>query len=160
MKFAKNKFVLIGGAVVVIILVAVYFLVFGKTKSATQTQTTPTAEEQAITMKSEDIGLTLSALPGNKEVVMKISDVSKFSSFEYEMNYDAVVNGETVPRGAIGSGDVKSGDASITRSITIGTCSSGKCKYDLGVKKVSFLIRLNLKTGKTAVVQKDLILSE
>ena len=159
MKFVKNKFVLLGAAVLVVLLVA-FFLVFGKTKSTTQTQTTPTAEEQAITMQPEDIGLTLSASPGNKEVVMKISDVSKFSSFEYEMNYDAVVNGETVPRGAIGSGDVKAGDTSITRSITIGTCSSGKCKYDLGVKKVSFLIRLNLKTGKTAVVQKDLVLSE
>jgi hypothetical protein len=160
MKFAKNKLVLIGGAIVLIVLLVVSFLVFGKTKSTTQTQTTPTAEEQAITMKPEDIGLVLSASPGNKEVVMKISDLSKFSSFEYEMNYDAVVNGETVPRGAIGSGDVKSGDTSITRNITIGTCSSGKCKYDLGVKKVAFLIRLNLKTGKTAVVQKDLTLSE
>lgn len=160
MKLAKNKFVLIGGAVVLIVLIAVYFLVFGKSKDKTETQIPTTAEEEAITMQPEDIGLTLSASPGNKEVIMKISDVSKFSSFEYEMNYDAVVNGETVARGAIGSGEIKSGDTSITRSITIGTCSAGKCKYDLGVTKVSFLIRLNLKTGDTAVVQKDLILEE
>lgn len=159
MKFAKNKFVLIGAAVVLVILIAVYFFVFGRQKSKTETQAPTTAEEEAITMQPEDIGLTLSASPGNKEVVMKISDISKFSSFEYEMNYDAVIDGETVPRGAIGSGEVD-GDTSITRSITIGTCSSGKCKYDLGVTKVSFLIRLNLKTGKTAIVQKDLILSE
>lgn len=155
----KNKFVLIGGAVVLIVLIAVYFLVFGKSKDKTETQIPTTAEEEAITMQPEDIGLTLSASPGNKEVIMKISDVSKFSSFEYEMNYDAVVNGETVARGAIGSGEVD-GDTPITRSITIGTCSSGKCKYDSGVTKVSFLIRLNLKTGDTAVVQKDLILEE
>ena len=160
MKFAKNKFVLIGAVVIVVVLIAVYFLVLGKTKNKTETQVPITAEEEAITMQPEDIGLELSASKGNKEVVMKISDVSKFSSFEYEMNYDAVVNGETVARGAIGSGEVKSGDTSITRSITIGTCSAGKCKYDLGVTKVSFLIRLNLKTGKIAIVQKDLVLEE
>ena len=158
MKFVKNKFFLIGAVVVLVILAAFYYLVLGKSKNETQTQV-PTAEEEAIIMQPEDIGLTLSASKGNKEVVMKISDVSKFSSFEYEMNYDAVIDGETVPRGAIGSGEVD-GDTSITRSITIGTCSSGKCKYDLGVKKVSFLIRLNLKTGEIAIVQKDLILEE
>lgn len=160
MKFAKNKLVLIGGAVVLLVLIGVLYFVFGKTKNTTETQVPTTAEEEAITMQPEDIGLTLTASPGNKEVVMKISDVSKFSSFEYEMNYDAVIDGETVPRGAIGSGEVKSSDTSITRSITIGTCSSGKCKYDLGVTKVSFLIRLNLKTGEIAIVQKDLILEE
>ena len=160
MKFAKNKFVLIGAVVVLVILIAVYFFVFGKAKNETETKVPSTVEEEAIVMQPEDIGLELSASKGNKEVEMKISDVSKFSSFEYEMNYDAVIDGETVARGAIGSGEVKSGDTSITRSITIGTCSAGKCKYDSGVTKVSFLRRLNLKTGETAIVQKDLILEE
>ena len=72
------------------------------------------------------------------------------------MSYNADVDGESVPRGAIGSGEVKPNESSIKRDITIGTCSSGKCKYDKGVTAISFLIKLNLKDGKTAVVKKDL----
>jgi hypothetical protein len=111
-------------------------------------------------MKPEDIGLELSPNPSLTEVEMKISDVSKFKSFDYEMNYDAIVDGESVPRGAIGSGDVNPGDTSIDRKITIGTCSSGTCKYDKGVTKISFVIRLDLKNGKTGVVTKDINLKD
>jgi hypothetical protein len=160
MNLVKNKWALLGvGAIVLVLLIAgVLFIQNKKATKAPVAQTTP--EEQAIEMKPEDIGLELSPNAALTEVEMKISDVSKFNSFEYEMNYDAIVDGESVPRGAIGSGDVNSDDTSIDRKITIGTCSSGTCKYDKGVKKISFIIRLNLKDGKTAVVKKDIDLTE
>ena len=41
---------------------------------------------------------------------MEIADTSLFDSFEYEMSYDAEVDGELVPRGAIGSGTVEDGE--------------------------------------------------
>ena len=156
----KNKWMLLGiGAVVIVLLIAV--AIFVKQRSASKVPTDePTLEEQAIEMKPEDIGLELTPNAANTEVKMKITNVSKFNSFEYEMNYDALVDGETVPRGAIGSGEVNPGETSIERSITIGTCSAGKCKYDKGVTKISFVIKLNLKDGKAGIVKKDLNLKE
>src|SRR5690349_20702102 len=152
----KNKWAM-GGIVAVIVVVVVAGVVFMQNKNSTKSPTTEqSTEEQGIEMKPEDIGLELIPNANNTEVTMKISDTSKFDSFEYEMNYDAVVDGETVPRGAIGSGDVNPGETSIERKITIGTCSSGTCKYDKGVTKVSFVIKLNLKDGKAGIVKKDL----
>ena len=156
-KLLKNK-VAVASVIAVVILAAVFFVVRGmqKTKSVPIASTSP--EEQAITMKPQDIGLSLIPSSNNTEVEMKISDVSKFNSFDYEMNYTAIVNGQSVPRGVIGSGNIKSGETSVDRKITIGTCSSGTCKYDKGVSKITFIIRLNLINGKTGVVTKDITL--
>jgi len=152
----QNKLALLGIGAVVIVVAIVGFIFFNNSKKAEQAGTPESVEEQAVTIKPEDIGFKLSPSADATEVVMEITDVSKFNSFEYEMNYDAEVEGEVVPRGAIGSGEINPGETSIKRSITIGTCSAGKCKYDKGVKKISFIIRLNLKDGQTGIVKKDL----
>jgi hypothetical protein len=152
----QNKLALLGIGAVVIVVAIVGFIFFNNSKKAEKAGTPESVEEQAVTIKPEDIGLKLSPSADATEVVMEITDVSKFNSFEYEMNYDAEVEGEVVPRGAIGSGEINPGETSIKRSITIGTCSAGKCKYDKGVKKISFIIRLNLKDGQTGIVKKDL----
>ena len=153
MSSVKNKWVLISVVAVIVMLLGVSYFVFsGKDKISSLEEE---VVDEAIKMNPEDIGLTLEATTGNKEVLMKISDTSKFTSFEYEMNYEADVDGEMVSRGAIGSGEVE-GDDLIERKITIGTCSSGTCKFDKGVKKVSLVLRLNLKTGETAIVESDL----
>ena len=153
----QNKLALAGIAAVIVMVIIVGFIFMQNSKKATVAEDEPTLEETAIQMTAEDIGLVLTPNAANTEITMEITDVSKFNSFEYEMNYDAQVDGEMVPRGAIGSGEVE-GD-SIKREITIGTCSSGKCKYDTGVNKVSFIIRLNLKDGQTGIVKQDLNLS-
>ena len=153
----KNKLALIGiGAVIVVIVVAVGLYLMNSKKAKEGTGPVVTSEEEAVQMKPEDIGLELSPNAAVTEVTMKIGDTSKFSHFDYEMSYDAIVEGEAVPRCAIGSGDINPGETSIERKITIGTCSSGTCKYDKGVKKISFIVRLTLKDGKTGVVKKDL----
>ncbi len=155
----KNKQLLIIGAVVLVLVVAVGIFFVTKKKAA-QEGTGPeiTTEEQSVTLKPEDIGLSLEPTANNQEVMMKITDLTKFDSLEYEMNYDAIVDGETVPRGAIGSAEVKPGEKEISRKITIGTCSANVCRFDKGVTKVKFIIRLNLKTGETGVVEQDLSL--
>lgn len=159
-KLLQNKMALIGiGAVVVVVGVALFMFVQNTKKAKEATGPEPTVEEEAVSMKPEEIGLELTPNKDNTEVNMKISDVSKFTAFDYEMSYDAEVDGEVVPRGALGSGEVEAGESSISRDITIGTCSAGKCKYDKGVTKISFTIKLTLKDGKTALVKKDLDLS-
>lgn len=160
-KLLKNKPLLLG-LIAVALVIGVAGFIFVQNLNGSKNVQTPqeSTEEKAIEMTAEDIGLTLTPNSTNTEVIMEISDVSKFDSFEYEMNYDAEVDGEMVPRGAIGSGEVEAGETSITREITIGTCSAGKCKYDKGVKQISFIIRLNLKDGQTGIVKSDLTLEE
>lgn len=158
MDFLKNKWVIIGIAALVVMGGAIAFVTMGGSKQQA-TNEEEMVEEEAIKMKPEDIGLTLEAKDNNQEVVMKIEDTSKFSSFEFELNYDADENGEMVAKGSVGSGEVE-GDEPIERSITIGTCSSGKCRYDKGVTKVSLNLRLNLKDGQTAIVEAELSLEE
>lgn len=154
----KNKIALAGiGAVLVVAIIVGFIFMQNSKKAAQENGIEETIEEMAVEMTPEEIGLVLTPNSANTEVTMEITNTSKFNSFEYEMNYDADVDGEMVPRGAIGSGEVE-GDK-IIRDITIGTCSSGKCKYDKGVSKISFIIRLNLKDGQTGVVKKDLNLS-
>ena len=155
----KNKMALVGIAAVVLIIAVAGYMFVSKQKATKEPVVQETPEEQALQMKPEEIGLELTPNKALTEVEMKITDVSKFTHFDFEMSYDAIVDGEAVPKGAIGSGDVNPGETSIDRKITIGTCSSGTCKYDKGVKKMSFLIRLTLKDGETAVVKKDLDLS-
>lgn len=155
-KLLENKLALAGIGAVIVVAIVAGFIFMQNSKKAEVTGEEEMVEEQAVEINPEDIGLELTPNKNNTEVTMTINDVSKFNSFEYEMNYDAEVEGEMVPRGAIGSGEVNPGDTSITREITIGTCSSGKCKYDTGVTKISFIIRLNLKDGQTGLVKKDL----
>ncbi len=152
----KNKMALAGLVAVILIIAVAGFIFISKQKATKEPVIEKTPEEEAIQMKPEDIGLELIPNKALTEVEMKINDVSKFNHFDFEMSYDAIVDGESVPKGAIGSGDINPGDTTVDRKITIGTCSSGTCKYDKGVKKISFLIRLTLKDGKTAVVKKDL----
>lgn len=158
MDMLKNKWVLIGiAAVIVMIGVVAYFSMGSKGGQSADEEVA--AEEEALKMKPEDVGLTLEAAPGNKEIILKIEDTSKFKSFEFELNYEADENGELVTKGSVGSGEVED-DGPIERSITIGTCSSGKCRYDTGVKKVSLVLRLNLKDGQTGLIESELALEE
>lgn len=152
----KNKMMLIGIAAIVIVVAIAGYLFVSKQKTAKEPVVEQAPEEQALEMKPEEIGLELTPNKALTEVVMKINDVSKFNHFDFEMSYDAIVDGEAVPKGAIGSGDINPGETSVERKITIGTCSSGTCKYDKGVKKISIVITLDLKDGKKAVVKKDL----
>lgn len=113
-KLMKNKWAMLGiGAVIVVVLVAVGVYMMNSKKAQEGTGPEITAEEEAIEMKPEEIGLELTPNAAVTEVTMKINDVSKFTAFDYEMSYDALVNDELVPRGAIGSGEVNPGDSSI-----------------------------------------------
>lgn len=154
-KLMKNKMALAGIASVVLVVVVAGYMFVSKQKAAKVPVVEQTPEEQGVLMKPEEIGLELTPNKAVTEVVMKITDVSKFTHFDFEMSYDAIVDGEPIPKGAIGSGDINPGETSIERKITIGTCSSGTCKYDKGVKKISFQIHLTLKDGTSALVKKD-----
>ncbi len=78
--------------------------------------------------KKQEASLTVSGVPEGTE------------SIEYELSYEATVDGEKVPKGVIGTIEFD-GKEPVKRQITLGTCSSGTCKYDKGITSVKALLK-------------------
>lgn len=74
--------------------------------------------------KSTSIGI--SSRPGSKEIQMKIFGIPRgTNSVEYELSYQTKEQGT---QGVIGTVSKFDND-SLTKDITLGTCSSGRCVY-------------------------------
>lgn len=70
--------------------------------------------------------VTLTALTGNKEIVLKSTSLPKgTTSVDYELSYDTKGQGK---QGVIGTISNISGNT-IEKQMTLGTCSSGRCVY-------------------------------
>jgi len=74
--------------------------------------------------KSTSVGI--SSRPGSKEIQMKIFGIPRgTTSVEYELSYQTKEQGT---QGVIGTVNKFDND-SLTKDITLGTCSSGRCVY-------------------------------
>lgn len=154
----KSNLILIGGAVLLLIVIfGGLVLLLRSGSEETTTQPTQTKKIAAKEVTPEEIGLTLTAVSNNQKIRIEITNVEGIKGFEYELSYDATENGETVPRGAIGELEVVPGK-SVSHDVDLGTCSSGKCKYDQGVTEVSVVIRVNYENGETGVAESSVSL--
>lgn len=79
-----------------------------------------------------NLHLTVNKIPSNSTTV------------EYNLFY---MNAQGVSQGATGSGKTN-GSTSLERDVLLGSCSSGKCKYDEGVEKGTLEIKLRDSKGK------------
>ncbi len=97
-------------------------------------QQKPKVVEQPV--KKEELGaiptvdastiVTLAALSGKKEIVMKSSGIPNGTqSVDYELSYDTKAQGK---QGVIGTISTITSN-SFEKQMTLGTCSSGKCVY-------------------------------
>lgn len=150
-------------AVLVILIVAAvgggYFLTKNSAKKPVTQQ--PQQQEEAIaTLNPQDIGLEFTSLSDNKIVTFVIKNPKGISAVDYEITYDAKTADGVVPRGIIGHIDVKPKDSEVKpeNNIDLGSCSSGKCKYDTGVTSVKLVLKI-IKDGKTYQTEQILDLS-
>jgi len=154
----KNRNVSIAAAVVIVVVVlaGIFFILSASKKSANQqTNEYPTATDQPVLkISAEELGITLTAGPGNKTVILSIAEIKDIVSIDYELSYMATVNGAEVARGAIGQLDLKK--KPVTKEITLGTCSD-TCHYDVGVTDIKLTLKINKSDGK--IYQADLALS-
>lgn len=152
----KNKIIVIA-VIAIFILVGAGFFVFAKDKNGqekTVAQKPAAHEEPKVKeVKPDDIGLTLTARSDNKAVNMTIKNLSGISSIDYELNYDASGN---IPRGVIGSIEIKPSDSVIKRELLLGTCSKNICKYDAGVTEVNLVLKLIYSNGEIGSVEEKL----
>lgn len=138
----KNKNAVIVFVILLVIVGIGMLLTGGKgddsADSGKKDSTLPDVQVLPTVDPSVEVNLEADTL--GQEVTLSIENYPDGTEeIEYELSYDALVDGESIPKGVIGSIKVENGLAS--KDITLGTCSSGVCKYDKGVS----LIKVTLK---------------
>jgi len=144
----KNKQALVVVLILVVLGVGGYMLTRGNSDTddaMRKDSTLPGVEVVPTVDASVKVDLTTDKLKQNATLTVDNYPTGT-KSIEYELSYDALVEGEYVPKGVIGDADVTKGTM-IEKKITLGTCSSGTCKYDQGVKSIHALVRFTGSYG-------------
>lgn len=146
----KNKNLVIIIGLVVLVGAGLFFLLVNNKPTPAPVTQTP-AEEVIITMKPEEIGLSLTASADNREVIFEVSNTKDISGLDYELNYTS--KGD-IPRGVMGQVITQPG-IKVSKRITLGTCSD-VCHYDQGVSNIKLILKVAKTDGSTAQVEKSL----
>lgn len=153
----KDKKILAIVVVIVLLLLSgAYFLIAGRnTSDETAADDEPLVDQNVATLKPEEVGLTMEALNNNKQVKFTIAKPDGITAVEYELTYTAA---DEQQRGVIGQiEDLQVGSQIESKPLDLGSCSSGVCKYDTGVKSVDLLLKVT-KSGKVYQVKDSLSL--
>jgi hypothetical protein len=151
----NNKQISIIGIVALIVIVGSFFVVKNFTQTSKSTEdSTPTPE---VTYKEVDSSVE-ATIAGNKaktKAELTIQGLAqKFSKIEYELTYQTDNNGT---QGAFTNDPIDiSGQHTFTRSIELGSCSTGgKCSYDKGVRDFKLTAKLHASTGEIFLLRKE-----
>lgn len=139
MKSSLPLFLLIGGVLIVSLVGFIIFNLRTRGGGGEEEEVVAQVPAPQITLTPNSAGQVLSLW------VAKID--TKAASLEYELIYNT---DKGVLQGVPGSVDL-GGKSSLTRDLTLGTCSSGVCRYDKGVKDITLTIRLRDNKGKLLV---------
>jgi len=155
-KYLKDKRVLIAAGVAVVALILIFAGVFMLMKGSNSAQTaqqaaTPT-EAPVLSLQPGDIGLTLVEAADMQTATMTITKTGDITSVDYQLSYNALVSGQSIPRGTIGHVDVKTPGQTITQKMVFGTCSD-VCHYDTGITQVQLIVKVTKTDGKVYQVQ-------
>lgn len=146
----ENKNMLFVGAVLVLLVFVGLFVTQTKKSVASKDKTSNEnvlPDVEILPTVDSTVKVDLKADAKKQEVNLTVNDVpSGTESIEYELSYDADVDGEHVPKGVIGTIEFD-GKEPVERKITLGTCSSGTCKYDKGVSKIKAALKFTGSYG-------------
>jgi hypothetical protein len=155
-KYLKDKRVLVAAGVAVValilIVVGVFMLMKSSNSSSTPQQAAVPTEVPVLSLQPGDIGLTLVEAASMQTATMTITKTSDITSVDYQLSYNAMVSGQSIPRGTIGHVDVKTPGQTITQQMTFGTCSD-VCHYDTGITQVQLIVKVTKTDGKVYQVQ-------
>ncbi|MBI2442575.1 MAG: hypothetical protein HYV40_01545 [Candidatus Levybacteria bacterium] len=161
-----NKKVLIIISVVVVLALGIGGFVY--TRNANQTLIEETDEgildEVIPTLAPSDIGLEMVARADGRAVKLTLNNALDIQKIEFDLVYDADQSG---------SFDEGEGEGKVTRNVTdeldvdgqspfetkyydLGSCSSGKCRYDTGVTQVKVVMKVTKTDGKVFQVEDSL----
>lgn len=138
----KNKFVLLGGGILLIVVLFGGLIFFRNASNQTTGNPNVLPTEIPVpTIVPEELGLSLTEGKPGKTVILTVRNTEGISDIEYELSYSAK---DDIPRGAIGSLDLKKKPA--TKEITLGTCSD-VCHYDEDVTNVKIVLKITKENG-------------
>jgi len=132
-----------------------WFLPSDKKEAPTQVEQIP-QEEKIMTIKPEDIGLSLTASSDNSKVILEIKNTEGLAGLDYELSYTS--KGD-IPRGIFGHIDVKVAGKPVTQEIVLGTCSD-VCHYDQDVSDIKLIVKVAKTDGSVSQVEKSLELNQ
>jgi len=160
----KNKQVMIAAAAIVVVLLGIGgYVVLGQ-KNAKPPVDNSIVSEDAIKIPASDIGLTMELSADEKKVRFTASKLEGAKSLEWTFNYDADIppdqrsegDGEAKVSQAFGSlepVDVEGKSSYSSEYRELGTCSSGRCRYDTGVEKVNLVLKMTKTDGKVYQIE-------
>ena len=156
-KYLKDKRILAAAVVAVVALILIVVGVFMLMRSSSssqsaQPQAAAPTEVPVLSLQPSDIGLTLVEAASMQTATMTISKTDDIASVDYQLSYNAVVSGQSVPRGTIGHVDVKTPGQAISQKMVFGTCSD-VCHYDTGITGVQLVVKVTKTDGKIYQVQ-------
>ncbi len=119
-------------------------------------------DEVVPTLAPSEVGLKMVARSDNKAVKLILSKATNVSKIEFDLVYDADQ--------ASSFGGDQGGSGKVTRNVTdelevngkspfetkyydLGSCSSGKCRYDTGITKVKTEMKVTMNDGKAFQVE-------
>jgi len=139
----KNMIGMIVGVIVLIGIGVGVIITRQKPKEVIQPQ--KQVELGAIPTVDASVIVTLSALQGNKEIVLKSSSIPNgTTSVDYELSYDTKAQGK---QGVIGTiSEIKG--SSLEKQMTLGTCSSGRCVYHEVIGAVQVTLKFTGEYGE------------
>lgn len=162
----KNKTPLMIIAIIVVIaLIIGGFLLYKNNTSTPEPEPTPSRSDVVEELSAGEIALNLEASPDNKKIRFEIGDLTDIKAVSYELTYEAEPSAQEkadgaeqrVQRGVVGEAKLKSGDTKyISPWLDLGSCSSGVCKYDVGVTSVSLVLKITKDDGKIYQTEESL----
>ncbi|MEN9407051.1 MAG: hypothetical protein RLZZ455_267 [Candidatus Parcubacteria bacterium] len=155
-------------AVVFVLLVGAggyFFLSRNSSGSPSEQEEQGFVDEVIPTMAPDAIGLSMVARSDKKAVKLVLSNASDIQSIEFDLVYDADQS--------TSFGEDDGGSGQVSRNVTdevavdgespfetkyydLGSCSSGKCRYDTGVTEVKLEMKVTKKDGKVFQVSDSL----
>jgi hypothetical protein len=145
-QYLKNKNIIIA----LIITLLLFGGVLIRIKTSQQKKVKEETKKQEVLPEAEIIPTIDSSVAVNltskdkKEAILTIKNLPKGTlTIEYELSYLASGN---LPKGVVGTIAVEGKDM-VERKITLGTCSSGTCVYDTGIKSIKVNLRFEGEYG-------------
>lgn len=147
--------------IAIIALAVIGGVVFFLTTNKSKTQNGAVQEEQDIvSLKPEDVGLSLELTNSNREVIMILTKLDGIKSIQFEASYDVreedPESGDEIVVSQGATGDIEiDGESEITREVTLGTCSA-VCRYHDVASDIKFVLRVNFADGRVGQVEDTL----
>lgn len=144
----KQKKMIVGMVLAVVLLFGIWFAVNSNNKNNDRDTQSVLENEPTIAPVDSSVGVTLKSAVKKGEVIIEVKnapDGTKKAEMELTYNREKRPEDETdsdvIPDGVLAGCDFKSGQKScVKEGITLGTCSSGVCRYHTVVGKIKLSI--------------------